>query len=94
MAESVPPAAMEFPWSGEVIPESEETVYDAFPKYRERRLATFGPDRVVYSADVTPILRQLYNTPLHAQDLWVMTPPKCGENPARVVAPEAGKSKV
>ena len=71
---------MAFPWSGEPIPASEEAVYAAYPGYRERGLATFGPDQVVYSADVQPILEQFYSTPLHADDLWIMTPPKCGEN--------------
>ena len=72
-------ATTEFPWSGEPIPVSEESIYAAFPSYREHGLATFGPDRVVYSADVRPSLQQLFNTPLHTDDLWIITQPKCGE---------------
>ncbi|XP_043231236.1 sulfotransferase 1C2-like isoform X2 [Amphibalanus amphitrite] len=71
---------MEFPFTGEPIPASEEAVYAAFPSYRQHGLAMFGPDRVVYSADALPILQKLYQTPLHADDLWLLTPPKCGTN--------------
>lgn len=69
---------MELPWSGQLIPDTEEAVYAAFPGYRQHGLAQFGPHGVVYSADVRPTLQQLYNTPLHADDLWLVTPPKCG----------------
>ncbi|KAF0295783.1 Sulfotransferase family cytosolic 1B member 1 [Amphibalanus amphitrite] len=69
---------MEFPYTSEPIPASEEAVYAAFPSYRQHGLAMFGPDRVVYSADALPILQKLYQTPLHADDLWLLTPPKCG----------------
>ena len=72
--------ATEFPWTGEPIPVSEESTYAAFPAYREHGLATFGPDRVVHSADVRPTLQRLRNTPLHADDLWIITQPKCGED--------------
>ena len=69
---------MAFPWTGEPIPSSEE-VYDAFPSFREHGLAKFGPDNVMFSADALPLLQQFYQTPLHADDLWILTPPKCGE---------------
>ena len=70
---------MAFPWTGEPIPASEEEVYTAFPSFREHGLAQFGPDKVVYSADALPLLQQFYQTPLNADDLWILTPPKCGE---------------
>ena len=68
-----------FPWDPEPLePAAEESVKEAFPDYREDGVATYGPSRYLAVPDSKPFFQQYYNTPVHDDDVWVVTLPKSG----------------
>ncbi|XP_037088862.1 sulfotransferase 1C4-like [Pollicipes pollicipes] len=67
------------PWAPEQpTPEEDARLRAAYRAYQPCGAAMFGPSRVMLAPDAAPILERCYNTPLHPDDTWVVTLPKCG----------------